>query len=356
MADPHAWLAPQVMAWQRQRGRRDLPWQNPATPYRVWVSEIMLQQTQVATVIPYFQRFMRAFDSVEALAVADQDQVLALWSGLGYYRRARHLHEAAILVRERWQGKLPREVSALMALPGIGRSTAGAIASLAYGQRQAILDGNVRRVLARFFALQHPLDGAAAQRDLWHLAEACLPERDCAVYNQGLMDLGAMVCVRARPACAACPLRRQCQAYRRGLVERIPVKRTQTALREEPVTLLLLRMGGRLLMEKRPPAGIWGGLWCFPQNPGDPSGWQPLLQPWGCHSKPEHAPRQLATLSHRLSHRLLRISALLLEVEPAGSNLVEDRARNWLTPTEALQLGLPQPVRQLLETMIEDSS
>ncbi|MBM4221296.1 MAG: A/G-specific adenine glycosylase, partial [Gammaproteobacteria bacterium] len=259
-------LAPLLLAWWDRHGRKDLPWQQNPTPYRVWVSEIMLQQTQVATVQGYYDRFMQAFPDVQALADARADEVLHRWSGLGYYARARNLHRAAQGVRDQHGGVVPTGFDSLSALPGIGRSTAGAILALSTGQRHAILDGNVKRVLARVFGIAGVPSESAVQRELWTLAERCTPVQRVAHYTQAIMDLGASVCTRRKPACAQCPLREGCQAYAAGLAEQLPARKPARArpLRN-CVLLLCARADGAVLLERRADTGIWGGLWGLPE-------------------------------------------------------------------------------------------
>ena len=259
-------FAERLLAWFADHGRHDLPWQRDPSPYGVWVSEIMLQQTQVATVIPYYERFMARFPDLAALAEAPLDEVLAHWSGLGYYARARNLHRAARQAMAEHGGRLPETIDALQALPGIGRSTAGAILSLALGQRHPILDGNVKRVLARHAAVAGWPGKAAVQRTLWELAEARTPRRRVADYNQAMMDLGATLCTRARPACERCPVAADCRAREQGLQTDYPGPRPRRELPERQVQMLLVRdPQGRVLLERRPPQGVWGGLWCLPE-------------------------------------------------------------------------------------------
>ena len=260
----------QLLAWFARHGRKDLPWQSDPSPYRVWVSEIMLQQTQVATVIPYYQTFMTRFPDVRRLAAAPLDEVLHLWSGLGYYARARNLHRAASLICSEHQGDVPSDLAALEALPGIGRSTAGAILALSAGQRHPILDGNVKRVLSRVYRVEGWYGHGEVARQLWELAERHTPKTQVAAYTQAIMDLGATLCTRGKPACARCPLQDQCAAYRDDCVGAYPASRPRRTLpvRESRV-LLLCNAAGEVLLQRRPPVGIWGGLWSFPEVPAD---------------------------------------------------------------------------------------
>ncbi|MDX1605378.1 MAG: A/G-specific adenine glycosylase, partial [Candidatus Competibacterales bacterium] len=261
-------FAGRVLAWFDRHGRRSLPWQQQPTPYRVWISEIMLQQTQVATVIPYYQRFMARFPVPAALAVAPLDEVLAHWSGLGYYARARNLHRAAREIRENHGGELPETLDALAALPGIGRSTAGAVLALSRGQRHPILDGNVKRVLARYHAVPGWPGRTAVQRELWALAEHHTPAGRVADYTQAMMDLGALVCTRRRPRCRTCPLAADCAAHTGGREHEFPAPRPRKALPVRRTRMLLLRTPqAEILLERRPPNGIWGGLWSLPECP-----------------------------------------------------------------------------------------
>ena len=263
-------LAAALLPWFRQHGRHDLPWQQDASPYRVWVSEIMLQQTQVKTVIPYFIRFVERFPDAGALADAPLDRVLHLWTGLGYYARARNMHRAAQVIARDFAGRLPDDLNALVALPGIGRSTAGAIMTLGHGRRAPILDGNVKRVLARFYGIYGWPGHREVEKRLWELAGRETPQRETAAYTQAIMDLGATVCTRSGPRCADCPLASGCHAFRYGEQQLLPTGRTKTSLPVRRIFFAVLENEqGEILLEKRPPAGIWGGLWSFPEYSSD---------------------------------------------------------------------------------------
>jgi len=264
-------FARRVIAWQRAHGRHDLPWQASRDPYRIWLSEVMLQQTQVATVIPYYQRFLAAFPDVASLAAAPSEQVLALWSGLGYYSRARHLHRAAVEVMTRFGGAMPTDPALLETLPGIGRSTAAAIAVFSVGARAAILDGNVKRVFLRHGAIDGDPASGAVLEQLWALAQARLPASALPAYTQGLMDLGATVCTRSRPACDRCPLAQDCQALASGQPTAWPQPRARRVVPRRDLPLLLIVRGDAVLLQRRPEQGIWGGLWCLPVCPQAPS-------------------------------------------------------------------------------------
>jgi len=308
-------FAEKVVRWQRRHGRASLPWQGTRDPYRIWLSEVMLQQTQVSTVIPYYQRFMQKYPTAKALAAAQEEQVLELWSGLGYYARGRNLHRAAKLIAAHG---FPRSAAAIAELTGVGRSTAAAIAAFAYGERAAILDGNVKRVLSRVF-------GVADEKALWQLAERLLPKKDIEAYTQGLMDLGATVCTRTNPACARCPLSEACIARKQDRVAELPTPRVRRELPQKEVTWLLLRHNGAVRLERRPAPGIWGGLWCPPELNG----------------KRPHGARALPAIEHGFTHYRLRIWPVLCDVRKRTTG-------RWLKIEEAAAAALPAPVKALL--------
>ena len=259
-------FAARLLHWYDQYGRHDLPWQKDKSLYRVWVAEIMLQQTQVTTVIPYYERFMQVFADVAVLAQASQDEVLLHWAGLGYYSRARNIHKAANIIEQQHQGIFPTQYDDVLALPGIGRSTAGAILAQALDQRHAILDGNVKRVLTRYQAIAGWPGQKQVEKQLWQLAETCTPEQNVAAYTQAIMDLGATVCRRSSPDCESCPLNNDCKAFQQNLVAELPTKKAKKALPvREKRFLIICNEHGEYLMEKRPPSGIWGGLWSLPE-------------------------------------------------------------------------------------------
>ncbi|WP_235823872.1 A/G-specific adenine glycosylase [Azohydromonas sediminis] len=344
-------FAERVVAWQRRHGRHDLPWQRTRDPYRVWLSEVMLQQTQVATVLGYYERFLARFPDVAALAAAPLDDVLALWSGLGYYSRARHLHRCAQVVVAEHGGAFPRDSATLATLPGIGRSTAAAIAAFCFGERAAILDGNVKRVLARALGFGDDLAGAAAERALWQRAQALLPHRDVDVYTQGLMDLGATVCTARAPRCDACPLADGCVARAEGRPERYPVKTRRTRRGRRRHALLWLVHGPRLWLVQRPPRGVWASLWSLPEF-ASADALAALSAGW-----PGKA-RWLAPIEHALTHFDWELQPLhhTLPARLAASrrDAVEQALRaaagpgRWVEHEQALSLGLPAPVRRLL--------
>ena len=338
-------IADRLLAWAARSGRHDLPWQLQRTPYRVWVSEIMLQQTQVATVIPYFERFVARFPEVGALAAAPLDEVLHLWAGLGYYARARNLHRAARQIRDEHGGQFPRGFEAVAALPGVGRSTAGAILALARNERFAILDGNARRVLARYFAVAGPVSDAAVQRLLWQRAEECTPQRQVARYTQAIMDLGATLCVRAKPLCRECPLADGCAALATGRQRELPTPRRVLARRRRQVFMVVaLRDCGEVLLERRPEAGIWGGLWCLPQFGSQADAAAFIEASIGA----ERTPAQLlAPVEHAFTHFDLTISPLLVRcAAPAGE--VRDEQGLWYNIRTPARIGLPAPISALL--------
>lgn len=338
-------FAQRLIAWQRRHGRHDLPWQGSRDPYRIWVSEVMLQQTQVETVIPYYRRFIDRFPDLASLAQAPLDEVLALWSGLGYYARGRNLHAAARCILSEQAGRFPRDFAAIAALPGVGRSTAAAIAVFAYGERQAILDGNVRRVLCRAFGIEGWPGEPAVTRRLWALAQSLLPQQDLPAYTQGLMDLGATVCTRSRPRCEACPLV-DCFARKTGRQGELPTPRPRRELPECHKAMLLLLHAGEVLLERRAPTGVWGGLWSLPEcEPGaDPA---QAAQALGCLAERVEG---LPQLSHGFTHFRLVIEPWLVHVR-RPMRAAEADGRLWLPLDAALGAALPAPVRRLLASL-----
>ncbi len=318
-----------LIEWQKRHGRRDLPWQISNDPYAIWVSEIMLQQTQVVTVIPYYERFLSAFPNLEALASASLDDVLSLWSGLGYYSRARNLHKAAKMLSN--LGKFPDSPEALSGLPGIGRSTAAAIAAFAFSRRAAILDGNVKRVFARFFGIEgHPGEKGVENR-MWEKAESLLPESEIGCYTQALMDLGAGLCSRRNPDCAKCPLNSGCIARLSGRVHELPQPAPKKALPLRETTFLVLAREGRLLFERRPGKGIWAELLCFPE----------LAQGQDLSVFDPSNTECLPSFTHAFTHFRLKIEAVLIETG-------KHREGIWLSMEEALASPIPNPVRKIL--------
>jgi A/G-specific adenine glycosylase len=342
-------VASRLLRWFDAHGRKDLPWQHETAPgqrdaYRVWLSEVMLQQTQVTTVIGYFERFVAALPTLRDLAAADEDTVLALWSGLGYYRRARFLHRAAQICVEQHGGELPQDFAALHALPGIGRSTAGAILAQAHGLRFPILDGNVKRVLTRYHGI-HGFPGESdIEKQLWLHAEAHTPQRRVADYTQAIMDLGATICVRSRPLCAACPLANECVAYRDDLTAQLPTRKTRKTLPTRATFMLVLRdEQQRILLERRGPQGVWSGLWSLPEA-GDPqAAWRIAEQ----HARIDDA-QPLARFTHVFSHYRLNIEPLLFDRAAVRRGVADNPHLRWCNVGELDALGLPAPVRKLL--------
>jgi len=336
-------FAEKLKAWQKLHGRRGLPWQGTRDPYRIWLSEVMLQQTQVSAVIPYYERFLRRFPTVEALAAASEDEVLQLWSGLGYYARGRNLHAAAKTVSQ--LGSFPRTAADIEALPGIGKSTAAAIAAFAFGERAAILDGNVKRVLARYFGIEGWPGEKAVEAALWERANRLLPKADIETYTQALMDLGATVCTRNAPRCDACPVRTGCKARKAGQTAEIPAPRPRKALPQKAVTWLLLFDRGQVLLEKRPAPGIWGGLWSFPEAPAkDIDGH--CRRSLGCEVRSTKA---LETLEHGFTHFRLRIHPLLCQVTRRPN--VQSQGSLWIDAEEVSNAAVPSPVRTLVSRL-----
>lgn len=354
MSGPSAELATQVVRWQAAHGRNHLPWQNTRDAYRVWLSEIMLQQTQVATVLEYYARFLARFPDVRQLAAAPQDEVLALWSGLGYYSRARNLHRCAQIVVHQYGGEFPRTVDELAALPGIGRSTAGAIAAFCFGARAPILDANVRRVLTRVLGFGADLAEAKNERALWQQAEALLPRQDLSHamprYTQGLMDLGAGICLPRNPNCLLCPLQEACVARRDGNPQDYPV-RTRKLKRSAQAWWLLLRQdgAGRLWLERRPPTGIWAGLYCPPVYDSRATLDEALQLHASCDA------RDLPAFTHVLTHRDLHLHPVLArDATPRPDAHCAEQQSGWFAPAQWPALGLPAPVRKLLASLGDD--
>ncbi|MBI5618924.1 MAG: A/G-specific adenine glycosylase [Gammaproteobacteria bacterium] len=336
-----------LLAWFDVHGRHDLPWQRDPTAYHVWVSEIMLQQTQVATVIPYYARFMARFPDVAALAAAPLDEVLHHWSGLGYYARARNLKRAAERIAAAHAGALPGTLEALAALPGIGRSTAGAILSLAFGQRVPILDGNVKRVLTRHRGLAGWVGNAAVQRALWTLADALMPAARPGDYTQAIMDLGATLCVRRNPECGRCPVAAACVARIESRQHEIPAPRPKRAVPVKHTRFLVAeRPDGALLLERRPPAGIWGGLWSFPEFENDTAA---SLAKLGLGAA--LVTRELAPISHTFTHFRLEIAPVHVSVDGTSATLMDSADRVWYKVTTPVAIGLAAPVARLIESL-----
>lgn len=344
-------FAIRLLAWYDHYGRHDLPWQINPTPYRVWVSEIMLQQTQVNTVIPYYRRFMYRFPNLQSLAESDINDVLQHWSGLGYYARARNLHKAAIKIQQQHNGEFPHNIDELVELPGIGKSTAGAIASFAMGQSTAILDGNVKRVLTRHFAYDQWPGSTAAHKELWQWVEELTPKSNTHKYNQAIMDLGATICTRSKPLCPACPILNTCAAYKQGNPTQYPIKKPK---KQNPVKssyfLIIQNQNNQILLQQRPDYGIWGGLWCFPEIDADSD----ILD----HCRREYSNNildveKLAEFTHKFSHYTLKIKPVWILVEAEHSKVMDNNSNttHWHDLNSDAPGGIPKPVSHLLNQL-----
>ncbi|MDI1351661.1 MAG: A/G-specific adenine glycosylase [bacterium] len=336
-----------LLDWYDVHGRKNLPWQTPREPYRVWVSEIMLQQTQVQTVIPYFNRFIECFPSVYHLANAEEDAVLSLWSGLGYYSRARNLHHTAKIICDKYQGNFPCSVDLLVTLPGIGPSTAGAILSQAFNMPTAILDGNVKRVLSRFFLIKGATEQTQVKNALWDLANLCMPKLRCADYTQAIMDLGATCCTTKKPDCLNCPLRDNCQAFYREEQHLYPTKKIKKTVPLHHQQFLVLCDNKMIYLEKRPPTGLWGGLWCLPSIEEKKC---PLSFIKSQFNMDGAKPKQLMTFKHRFSHFHLEINALsiLITINP---DKIAETSGQWFTQDKLSSLGLAKPTSKILSKL-----
>jgi len=340
-------IADRLITWQKQHGRHDLPWQNTHDPYAIWVSEIMLQQTQVAAVIGYYQKFMQRFPTIASLAAASQDEVMQYWSGLGYYSRARNLHKAAQQVMSLHAGEFPRDFDAIQALPGIGRSTAAAISSFAFGLPQPILDGNVKRVFARYFLIEGWPGLPKVEKQLWQIAEAMQPQTEMDTYAQALMDLGATVCVR-RPRCANCPLQEDCGALLTERVGELPASKPRKAIPEKAVQMLVMTHGNRVMLQKRPDRGVWGGLWSLPELEAGED-----VLTWGrqVFGVEGDSLTPLMQLTHVFTHFKLHITAnhMLVNAMPLQAR---EPGLQWMPLDEAIDAGLPVPVRKILQALV----
>ncbi len=337
-----------VQRWFASNGRKDLPWQRDPTPYRVWISEIMLQQTQVATVIPYYLRFMESFPTAHALADAHIDGILHHWSGLGYYARARNLHKAATIIRDQFAGEFPSSFDDVIGLPGIGRSTAGAILALSRDERHPILDGNVKRVLARYHAVAGWPGKSAVSQTLWQLADQHTPAENVAAYTQAMMDLGATICTRTRPRCSDCPLAATCAAHASGRETEFPGRRDRKAKPLKKTQMILIHAGKSVFLERRPPSGIWGGLWSFPEIDlqEDASSW--------CEEKLNASPvdtQQWATVRHSFTHYDLNIEPTAVRVAKLSRTVADSIDHIWYEFESSQQIGLAAPVAHLIERL-----
>lgn len=363
-SSPNAPFAQSVLQWYDKFGRKHLPWQQNKTLYGVWLSEVMLQQTQVATVIPYFERFIKTFPNVTALANASQDEVLHLWTGLGYYARARNLHKAAQKIRDEFDGNFPIDFNQVWALPGIGRSTAGAILSSVLNQPYPILDGNVKRVLSRYFEVKGWPGEKKVENQLWDLTELVTPTEHVADFNQAMMDIGALVCTRTKPKCDLCPLKKDCLAYKNESWAQFPAKKTQKRLPEKETYFLILSKNGKVWLEQRENSGLWGGLFCFPQF-----GSQEDLLAYLINEDISHY-QSWPSFRHTFSHFHLDIHPIYAEI---GNIQAEQENRDWhkvmekpkeykpnlsrevkywYDPQDPEQIGLAQPVKNLLTQFV----
>ena len=338
----------QLLAWFDVAGRKDLPWQQDITPYRVWVSEIMLQQTQVTTVIDYYQRFMARFPTVQNLADAPTDDVLALWTGLGYYARARNLHKAAKLVCDEFGGEFPHDHELLQQLPGVGRSTAAAIYSIACNGRAPILDGNVKRVLTRYAAI----DGWPAlkhvESQLWDLAEELTPDKRVADYTQAIMDLGATLCTRSKPQCPSCPVQNNCQSFASNTQTSYPSKKPKKQIPTRQVHMLIIENNhGEILLEQRPDSGIWGGLWSFPEAANANELDHYIDQNLSTNSSKQHWP----LMRHTFSHFHLDITPVHIHLHGEINTVMEAKPQLWYKGHPEQQVGLAAPVKKLLDAV-----
>ncbi len=341
-------FASAVLEWFDQHGRHDLPWQTHKIPYHTWISEIMLQQTQVATVIPYFQRFIERFPDVQSLAAAEQDEVLHLWTGLGYYARARNLHKTAHIITTEHQGNFPETVTELEALPGIGRSTAGAVLAISTGKWAPILDGNVKRVLARFYALKGWPGTTANQKQLWQYAEQNTPRHRVGDYTQAMMDLGATLCTRSKPDCVLCPLQTGCRALELGQTNQLPEPRPKKNLPVKKTYMLLLQQGDthEVLLYQRPPSGLWGGLWSFPQV----TDLRDTFNETGLELD-EASIKPLTPMRHTFSHFHLDITPIKARVQPPADSVMEGKPLLWYNIQQPQNVGLAAPVKKLLQQL-----
>ncbi|NRB39326.1 MAG: A/G-specific adenine glycosylase [Pseudomonadales bacterium] len=351
-----------VLDWFDIHGRTHLPWQQDINAYRVWISEIMLQQTQVATVIPYFERFMQSFPDVKTLAQASSDSVLHHWSGLGYYSRARNLHKSAQMIMQDFNGEFPTNQEDVMLLPGIGQSTSGAICSIAYKQPTAILDGNVKRVLARVFAVEGWPGKSDVLKRLWSIAEAHTPTQRVNDYTQAMMDLGATLCTRSKPACTQCPVQEHCQAHKQDNVQSYPGKKPRKILPVKETCMLVIRHGDKVLLQQRPTTGIWPGLWSFSEqtiienteNPTTDKNLKRHLIHLGLN-EPDSQHFQ-AGFRHTFSHYHLDIQVLVLDYKTAPIKAAMESGLLWFNPEQPAEVGLAAPVTKILKRLNSKSS
>ena len=341
-------FARKIITWQAREGRHGLPWQETRDPYRIWLSEIMLQQTQVGTVISYYQRFLSRFPDIATLASADDDHVMQRWAGLGYYARARNLHRAARQIVEFHQGVFPANFDAILALPGIGRSTAAAISAFAFGERRPILDGNVKRVLARHFGVAGDVKSRPVETALWLLAEEMLPKSGIENYTQGLMDLGAIICTRTQPTCLLCPLRKSCVAFNAGRIEELPGKGMKRETPHRQTRMLVILSCGEVLLEKRPPTGIWGGLWCLPELAVEQDVFEVLHKRYALKGR---TVRELDRVEHGFTHYSLSIFPVEIAITGVEPHTMEPGLM-WVNLDEVMGAAIPAPVKRILRARL----
>ncbi len=344
-----------LLAWFDKHGRKTLPWQQNKTPYRVWVSEVMLQQTQVSTVIAYFERFMQHFPTVESLAKAPEDAVLHLWTGLGYYSRARNLHRSAKKIVDEFAGVFPDTLDDLQQLPGIGRSTAGAILAIAFHEKATILDGNVKRVLTRFLGITEWPGEKLSLEKLWRTAESLTPEKRIADYTQAMMDLGAMICVRGKPLCAMCPLEKNCIARTAGIEKNLPQSKPKKRIPVKQATLLILQYKQTIFLQKRPALGIWGGLWSLPELTGFAANEMITIY---CAEHFKLRLQQMKTgeiFRHTFTHYHLDILPVFIALQTKPIKMKENDQQIWYNRHASPMVGLPAPVKKILENRLHDT-
>jgi len=338
-----------IIQWHQKHGRHDLPWQGTTDPYQIWISEIMLQQTQVSTVIPYYERFMQRFPNVQSLAKADINEVLHLWTGLGYYARGRNLHKAAIQIVNEHNGQFPRNLDEMMALSGIGRSTAGAILSFAFSLRHPILDGNVKRVLSRVFGVEGWYGKSVVAKEFWALANKHTPDQDVAIYTQAIMDFGATLCTRSKPLCTSCPLQGQCVAFQENRIAMLPSKKPKKQIPTKTCQMVIIRNHkNHILLEQRPPSGIWGGLWSLPELESDEDVLSGIANQYGLDVKQN---KLGSPLRHTFSHYHLEIQPVFAEIANTNKQLINESSVDWIDVTKPLQIGMPAPIKKLLESI-----
>jgi A/G-specific adenine glycosylase len=348
-------LQKNLLTWFDRHGRHALPWQINKTPYRVWLSEIMLQQTQVKTVIPYFERFTARFPTLEHLAAAQEDDVLHLWTGLGYYSRARNLHRAAKMIMQTYEGQFPNTIEQLQTLPGIGQSTAGAILSIAFNQPVPILDGNVKCVLTRLYGITQPINQKTTEKQLWEIATKNTPAQRVGDYTQAIMDLGATCCTRKNPTCHACPFTKTCLAFHRGLVEQLPVKEKTKPLPTKTATFLICKTKSHVLLYKRPSSGIWGGLYSLPELSNQASH-REIRQFCKIHF-PTHPQIKITSRTpfrHTFTHYHLELLPVLIELSARSikpPKIVADQEQIWYNLTDPQPVGLPKPIQSILREL-----